>query len=69
MNKLEVDIVKNPIQSKVKAGTKSVAASTPLGIVLMWILTTNGVDVPPEIAIAIGSLITGGIAFLVSYFK
>jgi len=57
------------VDPKVKAGGRSVGFSAPIGILFMWILTSTGLNVPPEVAVAIGSLITGGLTFLVSYYK
>jgi len=57
------------IEPKVKAGAKSLIASGPGALVLIWLLGQTGLKIPPEIAVAIGSLITGGLTFLVSYYK
>jgi len=57
------------IEPKVKAGAKSIAASTPGAVVIVWLITLTGIEVPPLVAVAVGSLVTGAFSFLVSYYK
>jgi hypothetical protein len=37
----------------------------PAGIVLVWVIQQFGVDVPPEVGAAIGSLLSGLLGFFV----
>lgn len=45
------------VSAKVSAGVGAAGASTPLSIVVIWILGLFNVQVPPEVAAAIASLI------------
>lgn len=67
--KVDISTTYQKVEPKVKAGAKSVMASGPGALVLIWLLGQTGLKILPEIAVAIGSLITGGLTFLVSYFK
>ena len=46
------------VEPKVKAGAKSVMASAPGALVFIWLLGQTGLIIPPEIAVAIGSLVS-----------
>lgn len=50
--------METPISPKVTASVGGGGAGVALGIIVVWILTSNGVDVPEPVATAIGSLLT-----------
>jgi hypothetical protein len=47
----------NGISPKVAAGAGAAGSSTPLSIIIIWILGLLNVTVPPEVAASIGALI------------
>lgn len=59
----------NPISPKVKAGAGGGGAGFMLAIILVWILTMFGVEVPGEVGSAIGSLLSTGLGALSAYVK
>ena len=53
---------------KVTAGALgSGAIGAPLSVVLVYVLTANGVVLPPEVQVAIGSLISTVVGFVSAY--
>lgn len=43
----------------------SAGGAASLGVILVWLLKLHGVDTPPEVALALGSLVTGVAACIV----
>lgn len=58
-----------PAQPKVKAATGGAGAAGAITVVLVWVLSMFGVDVPPEVASALTTLIAAAGAFLAGYYK
>ena len=56
-----------PQQAKVKAAGQSIIASTPASMVLVWIVGQFGVEIPVLVAVAIGNLIGGLVAWFTAY--
>lgn len=61
--------MQNPISPKVTAGAGAGGAGLALAVILVWLLTANGIDVPSEVASAIGSLLSMGLGALAAYWK
>ncbi len=59
----------NPISPKVSVGAASGAGSTPLSIVLVWLIGLTGIAVPETVAISIGALIAAGATFLTGFLQ
>ena len=55
----------NSVSPKVVAGAGGVGVSTPFSILVVWVLGVFNINVPPEVAVAIGTLV-GALASLVS---
>ena len=58
-----------PVSPKVSAGAGGAGAGTMLGVIIVWLLTSNGVDVPEPVASAIGGLLALGLSAGAAYFK
>lgn len=58
-----------PLSPKVTASVGGGGAGVAISTILVWLLTSNGVDVPEPVATAIGSLITAGLASIAAYRK
>ena len=65
---IRADVI-NPVQPKVKAGAKSIMASTPGAIFIVWLLGQMNLEVTNEVAVAISGLFVGGVSFVTSYLK
>ena len=59
----------SPISPKVSVGAASGAGSTPLSIVLVWLIGLTGVVVPETVAISIGALVAAGFTLLTGYLQ
>lgn len=57
----------NPVSPKVAAAAGSAGATTPLGVIVVWLIGLTGTQVPPDVAIAIGALLASGAAFVGGY--
>lgn len=58
-----------PVSPKVTASAGGGGAGIAISIILVWLLTENGVEVPEPVATAIGSLLTAGLASGAAYLK
>lgn len=58
-----------PISPKVAASAGGGGAGLALSTVLVWLLTSNGIEVPDPVAAAIGALITAGLASAAAYLQ
>lgn len=58
-----------PVSPKVTASLGGGGAGVAISTILVWLLTSNGVDVPEPVATAIGALITAGLASIAAYRK
>lgn len=58
-----------PLSPKVTASVGGGGAGVAISTILVWLLTSNGVDVPEPVASAIGALITAGLASIAAYRK
>lgn len=61
--------MKTPVSPKTTASAGGGGIGIAASIVLVWILTSNGVEVPEPVATAIGALITAALASGAAYFK
>jgi hypothetical protein len=52
---------------KVAAGAGAAGASSPLSIIVIWLIGLTHVTLPPEVAVAIGSLVAAGASLLAGY--
>lgn len=59
----------NTLSPKVTAAAGGGGIGIGLSIILVWILTANGVEVPAEPAAAIGSVLSSALAFIGGYLK
>lgn len=57
------------ISPKVTAAAGGGGIGIALSIILVWILTANGIEVPAEPAAAIGSVLSSALAFIGGYIK
>lgn len=57
----------NTVSPKVSAAGGAAGASTPLSIVIIWLIGLLHVTVPPEVAAAIASLIAAFAAIVAGY--
>lgn len=57
----EGDVMETPISPKVAASAGGGGAGLALSVIIVWLLTANGVEVPSEVGTAIGSLLTLGL--------
>lgn len=53
---------------KVRIGAAGGASGAPITIVLLWVLGSTGVEVTPEVAGAIGAIISTAAYFVTAYF-
>lgn len=58
-----------PVSPKVTASAGGGGAGIAISTILVWLLTSNGVEVPEPVATAIGALITAGLASAAAYMK
>lgn len=58
-----------PVSPKVTASLGGGGAGVALGIIVVWLLTSNGVDVPEPVGTAIGSLLTLALGSGAAYLK
>ena len=58
-----------PVSPKVTAGAGGAGAGTMLGVIVVWVLTSNGVEVPPEVATSIGGLLALALSAGAAYLK
>ena len=58
-----------PVSPKVTAGAGAGSAGLAISTILVWVLTSNGVEVPEPVATAIGSLLTLGLSAGAAYLK
>lgn len=61
--------VGTPISPKVTAGAGGGSAGIAISVILVWLLTSNGVDVPEAVSAAIGSLISTALAAGAAWFQ
>lgn len=63
----------NPTQTpqpKVIAATVGAGVGTALGVIAVWAFeATTGTDVPEGVELAVGVVLTAGLAFVGGYFK
>lgn len=59
----------NQISPKTAASAGGGGVGVAVSIILVWILTSNGVDVPEPVATAIGSIITAALASGAAWFQ
>ena len=57
------------ISPKVAAAAGGGGIGIALSVILVWILTANGIEVPAEPAAALGSVISAGLGFAGGYLK
>lgn len=57
----------NPVSPKVSAAAGAAGGSTPLSIVICWLIGLAGLTVPPEVAVSIGALIASAAALVAGY--
>ena len=57
----------NTVSPKVSAAAGAAGGSTPLSIVICWLIGLTGLTVPPEVAVSIGALVASGSALLAGY--
>lgn len=58
-----------PVSPKVTASVGGGGAGIAISTILVWLLISNGVDVPEPVGAAIGALISSGLAALAAYMK
>lgn len=58
----------NPVSPKVSAAAGAAGGSTPLSIVIIWLLGMAHIMVPPEVAVSIGTLVASGAALAAGYW-
>lgn len=58
-----------PLSPKVSVGAASGAGSTPLSIVIVWLIGLTGIVVPETVAISIGALIAAGATLVTGYLQ
>lgn len=58
-----------PVSPKVTASLGGGGAGVALGIIVVWLLASNGIDVPEPVATAIGSLLTLSLGSGAAYLK
>lgn len=51
------------------AGAAGAGVGTPAGVVVVWLLNQAGVDTPPEVASAIGTLVGAACAFVAGFYR
>lgn len=61
--------METPISPKVAASAGGGGAGFALAIILVWILTANGIEVPAEVGASIGSLLSLGLGTAAAWFK
>lgn len=58
-----------PVSPKAKATVAGGSSAGALAIILVWIATENGVQVPAEVATSLGVLIATGAAAVAAWVK
>jgi len=57
-------------QPKVVAATVGAGVGTALGVIGVWVVEASvGIDIPEGVELAVGVVLTAGLAFVGGYFK